>query len=253
MLASGSRKCYLLSMIRHRLAFLLLMLLFLPFICNGQYASNVTYALGKDAAGKDVYSITYDLVAPYTTIPCHVAVWLSNEFDQNVILEDVTGDVGDLIYPGKGKKIEWDYVRELVHYSGDVSINIEVKPNIKVPEKIKRGKKLVVEPSSILATSKTYEVKLFRVQQELNKLSDLLVSDTTMNVSLPEKVKLKGKYQLCIVDGEKKYFSNTFRIRPKVGYGWKAIPILLIPAYILFQNYQDKNEPLPGPPVDIIN
>src|SRR5688572_3243719 len=122
--------------------------LLLPFTAAAQYATNISYLSGKDSLGISKYFIHYDLKAPYNTIPCWVSVKIIIEDDKKeeriFYLKDVKGDVGNLVYPGNKKSIEWDYVKELVHFTGKISLEVDVIPSVHVPEKIKSGKTLSV-------------------------------------------------------------------------------------------------------------
>jgi hypothetical protein len=231
-------------------AFVFGMAMFHSILTVAQYAENITYKLGTDSTGHSIYIIQYDLKAPYPTIPSIVKVKLTAEDRQEktFYLKDVTGDVGNLVYPGLGKKIYWNHIKELVHFSGKISLAVEVSPTIQVPEKIKSGKSVPILLAPVYEAKKTYAVKLFRAGKELERLNDVLLIENKVSIPLPKKIKKKKRYQIAITDGDKVFYSNTFKVKPKVGYGWKALPILAIPVYLVINMYLEENKPLPGPP-----
>jgi hypothetical protein len=219
---------------------------------NAQYAENISYSQGSDQSeGRSKSYIHYDLIAPYQNIPCAVRVKLSTVEKDHVktfYLHEVTGDVGNLVYPGTKKGIIWDHIEELVHFTGEISIDIEVTPAVQVPEKIKKRKQLTVSLAPIYTANKSYAVKLFRKEQEIARLNDVLLIEKSFAVTIPKKTKARKKYQLAITDGENTYYSNTFKVKRRVSYGWLVVPILAVPAYMYVDQYLEDNEPLGEPP-----
>jgi hypothetical protein len=230
-----------------RIIKLYLLLQISSIVLVAQSVENVTNTLFTDDSKHAFYYIYYDLLAPYNNIPCEVKfkVTVGNA---SFYSKTVTGDVGNLVLPGVRKKIIWDHVEELVHYNGSVSIFIEVAPNVKVVDKIKKGKPLSIQVSPFYDADKKYTIKLYRKGIELAKLNEVLINEGVIPVALPPKSKVGKKYQLMLSDGEHDYYSNTFKVKPKVGNGWKALPFIAIPAYILVKNYLEDQKPLPGPP-----
>jgi hypothetical protein len=214
---------------------------------SAQTVENVTNSLFTNDSGGAEYNIFYDLVAPYNNIPCEIKVKVTAG-TSSFYSKAVTGDVGNLVFPGTKKKIIWDHVEELVHYNGSVSITIEASPDVKVVTKIKKGKPLSIQVSPFYDQEKSYTVKLYRKGIELSKVNELQISEGAIPVALPPKSKVGKKYQLMLSDGEHDYFSNTFKVKPKVGNGWKILPVILISGYLVYNNHQKNNEPLPGPP-----
>jgi hypothetical protein len=212
-----------------------------------QEATNVAFEQSTDQANNQVYKISYDLVAPFDNIACQVRVNFASP-QGTVYLKQVSGDVGDLVYPGSRKVIIWNYVEELVHFSGDVNLSIEVTPAVKVPASVRRSKKLDVMLSPVLGTGKNFKAKLLLNKNEVGALSDAVAADQKAELLIPSKTRVKKNYQIAVTDGDKTYFSNTFRVRPKIGNGWKAAVILAIPAAIIITNAIKDNQPLPGPP-----
>ncbi|HEX6890806.1 MAG TPA: hypothetical protein VF141_08935 [Chryseolinea sp.] len=212
----------------------------------GQEAGNVNFAQSTDASNK-IYTITYDLLAPYDNIACQVQVkFTSSEGSFN--LKKVTGDVGDLVYPGPKKTIIWNYVDELVHFSGDINLSIEVVPIVQVPASVRRSKHLSVVVSNVVGTAENYNTKLFLKTKEVATLASVGSESKSVGILIPKRTPVKKNYQIAIANGDKVFFSNTFKVRPKIGYGWKAGVLLAIPAFFIINKAIEDNKPLPGPP-----
>lgn len=231
---------------------LLLGFLWLSFLdCYGQFATNTSFSAGRtDSLGVTKYFISYDLKSQHKNIPCQVKVKITMgvKGERFFYLKELTGDAGNLVYPGDKKEIVWDYVKELVHFDGKIDLAIEVSPSVKVPSKIKKRKKIPVELAPIYEPNKTYAIKIFREEKELARLNDIMLIENKLSVELPRKTKAKRKYQLAITDGTNTYFSNTFKVKRKVGWGWKLLPFLGAGAYYGLLTYLEANEELPGPP-----
>lgn len=225
----------------------LLLVLCFPVICPGQQVKNVTFQQEANSRGDNWYMISYDLEAPFDSIACVVKVKL-NATGKSFYLEEVQGDVGNLVYPGNQKKIKWDYVKELVHFAGDINIFIEATPCVKIPEKIKKHKPIPVQLAPIYQSKKSYAVKLYRKGKEAVRLNDVLLIENTFTVSLTRKVKPGRKYQLAITDGDQIYFSNAFKIKPRVSITVLAIPVVAAGAYFIISPSLEEDPPLPGPP-----
>jgi len=231
----------------HDKLLLLWFLLLLPLLSYSQRVENISFSTGTIQDGKSEYFIVYDLVAPYDSIPCQVKVKLTAN-GKTFYLKELKGDVGNLVYPGLKKQIVWDYIEELVHFNGEIDLNIEMIPSLKVPVKIKRHKPLLVSLAPIYETKKTYAVKLFQGGKEVSRLNDVLLIENSFPVQLPKKTKVKSKYQIAITDGDRTYFSNTFKVKPRISRGWIILPVLAVPTYLLINQYLEDNKPLPGPP-----
>ncbi len=227
---------------------LLVVALSVPFFTKAQTIENVKVSSGVDKDGINKYFFTYDLIAPHANIPCLVKVKLTSG-TRSFYIELIKGDVGNLVLPGKGKRFAWDFEEELINFSGaENKFAFEVYPNITVPAKVKRNKKLSVKMDDILVKDKHYTYILFRHEKEVITLTDMPLTQNAFSLSIPRKTKARNDYQLCITDGELKYFSNTFKVKPVVSNFWKVLPFLLVPAYIMGQGYLEENKELPGVP-----
>lgn len=228
--------------------------LFIFFITLGfgQKIENVSFTLGISADGNQVYNIYYDLIAPYDSIPCEIRVRVTAQ-EKIFYSAEVSGDAGNLVFPGKRKHIVWDHVKELIHYSGSVALNLEVSPNIKAPKFIKKGKSLTLEVDSIFSEGKKHTINLYRNGVPLAKLNELSNMGATIPAALPPKSKARKNYQIMISDGENNYYSNAFKVKPKVATFWKVLPIIAVPAYFIINNYLEDNKSLPEPPSNFGN
>jgi hypothetical protein len=211
---------------------------------QSQTIKNVTYT----QTVKEMV-ITYDLESTHDNIPYFVKVRYSSK-TRKIDLKEIKGDVGNLVYAGKGKKIIWNYAKELVHamYEGEVSLVVEAKPNMQVLRKVKRLGSINLGLDTIYSKDKTYAVKLYRKNIEVYAFEDSKIENSSLILRIPKEIKARKNYQVGIQDGQNAYFSNSFKIKPKIGMGWKIIPILAVPIYIAMKNYLEENEDLPGPP-----
>jgi len=211
---------------------------------DGQRAVNVTLSKSSD---KLKFHLRYDLSAPHENIPSQVKVKLTNG-GKSVYLKELSGDAGEVVYPGPNKLIVWDSVQEHALVQGDINLKIELTPSVHVPAKIKRGKKFDVALAPIFAVNKNYFVSLYRSGKEVVRLTDVVWREKSLLIIVPKNTKPKGDYQIAITDGEKTWFSNVFTVKRKIGYGWRIVPLVAIPAYFLIQHYIKNNQSLPGPP-----
>lgn len=193
--------------------------------------------------------IIYDLQSSHDNIPCLVYVKYSSKV-RKIDLKEVNGDVGNLVYPGKDKKITWNYTKELVHalYEGEVSLLVDAKPNVQVLGKVKRQGSIKLGIDTIYSKNKIYSFKLYRNDKEIYSFEDSKIEDSSIVLKIPKEIRARKNYQIRISGGEEVYFGNEFKIKPKVGMAWKVIPILAVPVYLIVSNYLDDNKDLPGPP-----
>ena len=213
-----------------------------------QFIQNEKYVIRTEGDSK-IYVINYDLVSPFDNVACQVKVKLSAQQGyQTFYLKNVTGDVGRLIYPGLNKQIIWDHVAELVHFSGDINLTIEVEPVISVSAKVKAGKQLSVNIGPEISAGKTYGIKLFRKGKEVATLKEGSLNETSLSFLIPKKSKIGKEYQLAVADGDKTFFSNSFKVKRKVSLGWIIVPAIAVTGYFIFDKIQESNAPLPGPP-----
>lgn len=210
---------------------------------NVRVNANATTAEGKRI------QITYDLKAKHGNIPCFVRVKYGTKV-RNLILTEVKGDVGQLVYPGKNKQIYWDFVEELVHSVGEkeTTIQVEAWPQVQVLKKVKRKANVVVGIDTIYKKGKAYQMKLYRHEKEVVSLDSMDIKSNSFSLKLPKKVRARQDYQIGIADGDKVFYSNAFKIKPVVGRFWKILPFLAVPIYIIGSQTLEDLQDLPGAP-----
>lgn len=213
-----------------------------------QYIQNEKY-LTRNTAGVMKYIITYDLISTFDNVACNVKVKLTAQNGtQSFYLKNVIGDVGELVYPGNNKEISWDHVSELIHFSGEINLTLEVEPVVRVSTKTKRGTQQSVTLGSVISRNKTYDLKLFKKGKEIAQLTDGVLGTNSVSFLIPKKSRVGKKYQLAIIYGDQTFFSNSFKIKRKFSFGWIIIPAVGVASYLLYDKIQDDNASLPGPP-----
>ena len=218
------------------------------FCLNGQTISNAAFSHGSDSTGKARYYITYDLASSAPNVANFVRVKFSLTDGRTFYLKEVTGDVGPGVMAGKNKHVEWMYTDELISFSGEVKLNIEVTPSVEVPLKTKKRHDLKVTVAPFYEKNTTYAIKLYRNQKEITRLNDMLLIESSFDVKMPRNLKTKKGYQLLVTDGERYYYSNPFKIRGRMGAGWVIWPIVAGGLYYGYTIYEEDYAPLPGPP-----
>ncbi|MBL7873073.1 MAG: hypothetical protein JNM78_15760 [Cyclobacteriaceae bacterium] len=211
---------------------------------------NLTYLMQVDEGGRK-YLINYDIQSRYDNIPSRVRVKLTAEMNgvsNSFYLKEVSGDVGDLIYPGANKKIIWDHQKELIHFSGEINLEIESTPAVMVSKSARRGREIVLSVGPGFGTNEISSVKLFRAGHEIMPVPTGALKDGVLPVLIPKKSKVKKNFQLAIQQDGKSYFSNSFKVKRKFSFGWVIFPALGVSAYLAISKILEAGEPLPGPP-----
>jgi hypothetical protein len=234
---------------KHHVVYIVgLLVLLLPRIVCSQRVANLTVTKSETETSKTIYLINYDLVAVVDNIACRVRVEFSSG-GNSFYLKQVKGDVGDLIYPGKNKKIEWDYVEELIHFSGDLNLSLEVTPVIFVESSTKRG--LGISGSMLAGgeypSAKSGLAHLVRNRKSITSIGEVSASDL-FSITIPKNVKPSRFYQLSFTRDGGTIYSNVFKIRRRVARLVYALPVLIAPAYLLLKKDEEKLDQLPGPP-----
>ena len=208
----------------------------------------------KAIAQGDRIVITYDINGTLAGDKCDVQIYSShNNFSTQ--LKRVSGDVGNGLAPGNGKRIEWEAKAELGNYKGDLSFEIraEVKAVLAFTDAIsntKRGKSLTL---AWRGGAKNQEVKM-----ELLKAGVIQGSLATTNNNgtyqwtVPAKQRTGGGYQIRIENGKEVITSNFFSVKNKIPTIVKILPVAIIGAVVLFVNKpkdeEIKNSNLATPP-----
>lgn len=200
------------------------------------------------AADGGKYILKYDLVSPLNNVACKVRVKLvTDENSSGSYLKNLTGDVGDFIFPGTNKEIIWDYTNELIHYSGAVNLSIEVVPMIEVPSSVRKGKKLTFNSDPAIVIDKEKPITLTNSKINSTTLIGEYIGNT-ISIQTPKKIKTSKNYQIALNAGDKVYYSNGFKIKRKFPLSLIIIPTIGVGAYLIYDKIQEDNAPLPGPP-----
>lgn len=216
----------------------------LPFSGIAQRALDITSVL-KTYDNRVYYQFSYTLLADKENIPAHVRLRIKT-LDKEFYATDVTGEVGELIYPGSGKVFIWDYGRELVHFSGDIEFFIEVEPMIAIQSKVKRAREVAVTFRKSFIKD-TYKAALYQNGALVWTQEEQLKGDT-FRFFIPKRTKIKRGYQVGIVSGEETYFSNTFKIKPRLGRFVYILTGLGVVGTILLPDIMESFQPLPEAP-----
>lgn len=218
-----------------------------PAFC--QEAESVSAIFKTNDKGYQVIVLRYFLVSPQDNISCLVRVKYTRG-SSSFYLKHVTGDVGNLVLPGPGKEIVWDYQEELIHNvsTEPVVFDIEVLPTFAADRKVKKGRNLIVNLDDVIDKKQSYAIKLFRKKREVAVVLDTLTIRNHIVVPIPRKTRVGKGYQVAIVGPTQAYYTNTFRVKPIVATGWKVLPLFLVPVYILTKQQLDQQTDLPSAP-----
>ncbi|MDZ7647632.1 MAG: hypothetical protein U5K54_10915 [Cytophagales bacterium] len=151
-------------------------------------------------------------------------------------LTKVSGDVGDEIKPGTGRKIEWNVREELGGYKGRLSLEIRGKvyvpfirlQNFDAAKSYKRGKSysLAWKPGN----TNPINIELYkggqRISGEMNQPNN---GGHTFYV--PAQAKKGNDYRIKITDtksSEDILFTSDFKVKPKVPLALKVLPIVAL-------------------------
>jgi Ser-Thr-rich glycosyl-phosphatidyl-inositol-anchored membrane family len=205
-------------------------------------------------------SITYDLVGgqPNRFYVVHI---LSSHNNFARPLTKVTGDVGEGVAPGIGKKIIWDASSELGDFAGNVNfkVNAEIIPlpfAFKAPalnKAIRRGKGTMITWDGG-RSNQTIKLELYQGSTLLNTVAE--VGNTgSYEWSVPRN-QAKGLYALKLTSGKESVNSNEFKIKSKTPLLVKILPFAVaggVAVKLLFPG--DSDDPLPEPldPLDKSN
>jgi hypothetical protein len=214
---------------------------------KAQQIQNAEYIM-LSAADGGKYILKYDLVSPASNVACKVRVKLTtSEAASGAYLKNLTGDVGDFIFPGTNKEIIWDYANELIHYSGAVNLSIEVVPMIDVSSSVRKGRRLTINYDPALVVDKDKPITLANSKTTSTSLTGDF-SGNTITIQTQKKIKTSKNYQIALTVGDKVYYSNRFKIKPQFPLSVIIIPAVGISAYLIYDKIQEDNASLPGPP-----
>lgn len=194
------------------------------------------------------YQFTYRLAAGADNVASYVRLKIKIANGGEFYATKVSADVGEMVFPGGNKKILWDYGDELVHYNGAIDYSIEAEPMIAVPT-TKKGKNLSVNVRAYLAEGAPFTVALYRNNLAVwTSDTQQQQSDNVLSVTVPKKLmKIRKGYQVALSRGGEKYFSNMFRVTPRINRMWYALPLVAAAVPFVLRELEP-DPPLPEPP-----
>ena len=167
-------------------------------------------------------------------------------------LTRVTGDVGQGIIPGRGKKIEWDAAADLGKYNGQITFKIKGEAMImpfvfKNPSTgtVRRGKDVSVQWEGG-RMDQTVQLELYKDGQRVKS-----VAETKNNGQyvwhLPSDME-KGSYFLKLHAGQETAQSKAFDVKARTPLIVKALPIAVIAGVVvaLSGGGDDDGDPVTG-------
>lgn len=181
--------------------------------------------------------LTYDLEAPMPTFMYKVDVYSSiDQYRQP--LKGVSGEVGEKVISGKGKKIEWQTDKDIKEFIGEVDFKLKatlvfapwlvMKP--KEQESYKRGKSLPIAWSGYSSTAKTVRLELQKDGQPITSI-DAVINSGKSDFNFPKNLKTGGGYQMKVVNTQnanEQAISKEFKIKRKIPLVVKLLPIAII-------------------------
>jgi hypothetical protein len=169
-------------------------------------------------------------------------------------LTKVTGDVGDEIKPGTGRKIEWNVREELGGYKGRLSLEIRGKvyipfvklQNFDTERSYKRGKSygLAWKPGS----TNPINIELYKGGQRIDGAMNI-PNNGGHTLYIPSHAKKGSDYRLKITDTkntEDVLYTKEFQVNPKVPLALKVLPVLAVGGAVVFLSGGGGNPDDPG-------
>jgi hypothetical protein len=151
-------------------------------------------------------------------------------------LTKVTGDIGQEVKPGTGKKVEWNVLQEFGGYKGKIALEIKGRvfsPFVKLQgfdasRTYKRGKSynLAWKPGN----SNPIHIELYkggqRITGEMNQ-----PNNGSHTFFIPPKAGASSDYRLKITDArqsEDVLFTDNFKVKPKLPLLLKVLPVVAV-------------------------
>ncbi len=157
-------------------------------------------------------------------------------------LGKVSGDVGNDVKPGTGKKIVWNTLEDLGSYKGKIALELRGKVhnpvvrlnNITVASRFKRGKShnITWKPGNINAIHIELRNGGERISSELNQ-----PNNGSFSLFIPARASLGKNYTLKITDsrnGDDIVVSQPFRVTAKVPMLFKVLPLAVVGGSVVF-------------------
>jgi len=154
----------------------------------------------------------------------------------NTPLTKVKGKIGPEIKPGVDHQVEWSIREEYGSYKGKIALEIRGKvyipfvklQNFKTDKSYKRGssQSLSWKPGN----NNPISIELYKGGQRISG-DNQLPNNGSHTLYIPAKAKPGSDYRLKITDSrntEDVYFTDNFKVKPKVPLLVKVLPVLAI-------------------------
>lgn len=203
----------------------------------------------------DIIQVYYDLEGTLEGQLYQVSLYSSHN-DMVRPVSYVEGDAGENIKPGASKKIEWLARKELSHFKGEITFEVQAtlvfSPiSIKNPVSAsvyKRGKSYKLDWEGGIA-NENLNLELY---QGDTKLTDITRTPNNHNFEwkIPSGIKSGNNYKIRISSTDKPEnfrLSDTFAIKRKIPTVVKLVPLgILVGAAVFIMTSGDDGEK-PGP------
>ncbi len=225
------------------------------FATRGQSIENL-----KTTIDGDRVVITYDLSYIDSNQKFRIALYSSHD-NYSSSLHSITGDLGENIAPGRGKRVVWDAKNSLpADFDSDITIKVKAS-KIVVAAKLdlkplaksgfKKGQTMDVQWQGGRPTDKI-NIELYKDGGLQQKLGETQNSSQSYSWSIPKELKGKG-YSVRISDGTDQSKSGDFSIKPKIPLLLIIAPVAVVGGVLAFSGgSKSKDTPvvsdeLPGP------
>lgn len=160
-------------------------------------------AMPLTVLSQDISNFSYKLAGEKIEISYHLSgqpsdrykVELFNSLDNYTnAMKFVSGDVGDVITPGKDKKIVWEAKKELGDFRGGLALKLKTEFIPFIVFNIQEGDKFIMGKENIISWQGEVANLTLELYQNNNKISDIgkVNSEGQYNWSLPKKSFEKG-------------------------------------------------------------
>lgn len=235
-----------------RMRYYFLLLCFPLTQALAQQVSNIR----AESRGDLVY-VFYDLQGSMKGEKYKVALYSSHNNGQEPVAL-TSGNVGDTITAGVGKRIEWQAMNELSYYKGEISFEVEatlvysplVMASVQAGKVYKRAKAHTFTWRGGVADEKI-RIELYKGNTRVMQTEDV-PNKKKYTVRIPSDAKPGDGYRLKVttLNHPGNYtLTPAFKVRRR--YGW---PLKLVPAvaaggvYLLIEKPWEEDRRLPEPP-----
>ena len=241
-------------------------LFFITSLLQAQKIENI-----RAAKEGDMVAIYYDLQGKTESDVFGVQIFCSfNNYSEP--LKFITGDVGNRVSAGTGKKAVWDYTKELGSYKGEVIFEVRATMvggyyEFQIPSvysKFKKGGMMTINWSGGEPSEKVM-IDLYKGDSKFTTITQSVENEGKFVWTVPKKAKSGGDYKVRITNTSN--YNNTgmsaeFKISPKIPMVLKVIAAGAIiggAAYVATMGdggpepvtpVESNDLPMPPPPPD---